>query len=42
MGRGQKLEIKKIEFTVEGEPRGKERPRFGNRGQVYTPDKTTK
>jgi len=41
MGRGQKLEIKKIEFTVEGEPRGKERPRFGNRGQVYTPDKTT-
>lgn len=40
MGRGQKLEIKKIEFTVEGEPKGKERPRFGNRGQVYTPDKT--
>ena len=41
MGRGQKLEIKKIEFTVEGEPRGKERPRFGNSRQVYTPDKTT-
>ncbi len=41
MGRGQKLEIKKIDFTVEGEPRGKERPQFGNRGQVYTPDKTT-
>lgn len=34
------MEIKKIEFTVEGEPKGKERPRFGNRGQVYTPDKT--
>ncbi len=30
----------KIAFTVEGEPRGKERPRFGSR-QVYTPDKTT-
>ena len=30
----------KIAFAVEGEPRGKERPRFGN-GQVYTPDKTT-
>ena len=30
----------KIAFTVEGEPRGKERPRFGN-GQVFTPDKTT-
>lgn len=24
MGRGQKLEIKKIDFTVEGEPKGKE------------------
>ena len=31
----------KIKFIVEGEPKGKERPRFGNRGQVYTPDKTT-
>jgi len=31
----------KIAFTVEGEPRGKERPRFGNSRQVYTPDKTT-
>ena len=43
MGRWQKLEIKKIEFTVEGEPRGKERPRFVNNGQrfsVYTPEKT--
>ena len=44
MGRGQKLEIKKIDFMVEGEPKGKERPRFANNGQrlsVYTPDKTT-
>ena len=43
MGRGQKLEIKKIDFMVEGEPKGKERPRFVNNGQrlsVYTPEKT--
>lgn len=31
----------KITFAVKGEPRGKERPRFGNSRQVYTPDKTT-
>lgn len=30
-----------IKFTVGGEPRGKERPRFCSNGQVYTPGKTT-
>ena len=37
------MEIKKIDFMVEGEPKGKERPRFANNGQrlsVYTPEKT--
>lgn len=34
---GKTLEIR---FTVQGEPRGKERPRFG-RGNTYTPSKTS-
>lgn len=32
----------KIEFTVAGEPKGKERPRFCHNGQIiYTPKQTT-
>lgn len=31
----------KIEFTVVGEPKGKERPRFCHNGQIYTPKQTT-
>ncbi len=30
-----------IQFVVEGEPKGKERPRFCHNGQIYTPKQTT-
>ena len=35
------IERRKIAFTVEGEPKGKERPRFCHNGQIYTPKQTT-
>lgn len=33
-------EVKKVSFTLLGEPRGKERPRVGKFGHVFTPGKT--
>ena len=35
------IERRKIAFTVAGEPKGKERPRFCHNGQIYTPKQTT-
>lgn len=34
--------MKRVIFTIRGEPKGKGRPRFTKTGRVYTPDETTR
>lgn len=33
--------MKQIVFTIKGDPKGKQRPRFTKNGHVYTPSETT-